>query len=126
MLVDEGHGFFAEVAAFGDGPLVVLFEEDGSDEADHGGVVGEDPDHVRASLYLLVDPLERVRGRDLAPVRRGNAAYAVTSLSAVARISAAFGKRSASIATTAWSWARVAAASGWAWIVRTVAATMSL
>ena len=68
-LVDEGHGFFGEVAAFGDGPLVVLVQQDGADEADHGGVVGEDADDVGAALDLFVDPLERVRRGDLAPVR---------------------------------------------------------
>jgi len=31
--VDEGHGFLREVAAVGDGPVVVLFEQDGADEA---------------------------------------------------------------------------------------------
>jgi hypothetical protein len=33
-LVDEGHGFLGEVAAFADGPVVVLFEQDGANEAD--------------------------------------------------------------------------------------------
>ena len=42
-LVGEGlcDRFGAHVAA-GDGPLVVLFGEDGSDEADDRGAVGED------------------------------------------------------------------------------------
>jgi hypothetical protein len=67
-LVDEGHGFLGEVAAFADGPVVVLFEQDGANQADRRGVVGEDPDDVRAALDLLVDPLERVCRGDLAPV----------------------------------------------------------
>jgi hypothetical protein len=37
-----------------------LFDEDGSDEADDGVVVGEDPDYVAASRDLTVEPLERV------------------------------------------------------------------
>ena len=74
VVVDEGHGLFGEVAAFGDGPLVVLFEQHGTDESDDRGVVGEDPDHVAAPLDLLVDPLERVGGGDLAPMRPGDAA----------------------------------------------------
>ncbi len=40
-LVEFGHGRVGEVAA-GDGPLVVLVGEDCADEADGGGVVGED------------------------------------------------------------------------------------
>lgn len=31
MLVDEGHGFLEEVAAFAHGPVVVLFKEHGAD-----------------------------------------------------------------------------------------------
>jgi hypothetical protein len=33
--------------------------QDGSDEADDGGVVREDPDDAAASFDLFVDPLER-------------------------------------------------------------------
>jgi len=58
-----------DIAAFGNSPFVVLLQQDGSDETDHRRVVGEDPDHVRAAHDLFVDPLERVRGRDLAPMR---------------------------------------------------------
>ena len=42
-MVDESHGFLAQVAAFSDGPLVVLLQQDGTDEADNRGVVWEDP-----------------------------------------------------------------------------------
>jgi hypothetical protein len=66
--VDAGHGFLAQVATLGNGRVVVLVEQDGAGEADHGLVVGEDSDHVAASLDLWVDQLERVRRRDLAPV----------------------------------------------------------
>ena len=48
-VLELGHRAFGEVAA-GDGPLVVLIGEHGSDEADGGAVVGEDPDDVRAPL----------------------------------------------------------------------------
>jgi hypothetical protein len=60
-VVDGGHGFLAEVAAFGDGPVVVLVEQDGADETDDGGVVGEDPDDVPAAFDLFADPLEWIR-----------------------------------------------------------------
>ena len=52
----------------GDGPLVVLIGEHGTDESDCGGVVGEDADHVGAAFDLLVQPFERVVRPDLAPV----------------------------------------------------------
>lgn len=48
------------MATFGDGPLVVLFDDDGGDQAVDGGVVGEH-DHVGAPLDLAVQTLERVR-----------------------------------------------------------------
>ena len=44
----------AEVAAAFD-PFVVLFGEDGSDEADEGASVGEDADDVGASADLSVE-----------------------------------------------------------------------
>jgi hypothetical protein len=50
----------AHVAPRGDGPLVVLFGEQGADETDDGGAVGEDADDVGAAADLLVQPLERV------------------------------------------------------------------
>ena len=64
-----GHRGFGEVVAVG-GPVVVLLGEHGADEADDGGVVGEDLHDVGASLDLLVEPLERVVRPDLAPVIR--------------------------------------------------------
>jgi hypothetical protein len=42
-LVELGHRCLGEVAP-SDGPFVVLVGEHGSDQADDGGVVGEDPD----------------------------------------------------------------------------------
>lgn len=66
-VVEQGHRGLGEVAA-DDGPFVVLVGEHGSDEADRGPVVGEDPDDVRAALHFLVEPLEGVVRPDLAPV----------------------------------------------------------
>ena len=67
--VEQRHGSFGEVAAVAGLPLVVHVGQDGADEADHGGGVGEDPDDAGSALDLLVDPLERVGGPDLRPVR---------------------------------------------------------
>ncbi len=66
--VQLGHGLFGEVAALGDGPLVVRFDDHRGDEASDGCVVGEDADDVGAPFDLPVESLERVRRPDLAPV----------------------------------------------------------
>ena len=41
--VEQVHGVFGEVAAVGGLPFVVEVGQDGADEADCGGFVGEDP-----------------------------------------------------------------------------------
>lgn len=56
----------AEVAA-GFDPFIVLFGEDGADEPDQRGAVGEDPDHVGAAPDFPVEAFLRVVGPDLAP-----------------------------------------------------------
>jgi hypothetical protein len=62
----SGHGVDAEVeAAFG--PFVVLFGEDGADEADEGVAVREDADDVGAAADLPVEPFLGVVGPDLPP-----------------------------------------------------------
>ena len=48
-----------------DGPLIVLFEQDGADEADDGVVVGEDAHDLGSALDLAVDPLDRVGAVEL-------------------------------------------------------------
>ena len=63
-------GFQGHVAGALDGPLVVLLEQDGADEADDGGLVGEDADDLGAALDLAVEALERVGRVQLGPVRR--------------------------------------------------------
>jgi hypothetical protein len=57
-LVDLAYGAFGEVAAVGGLPIVVLFGQDGTDETDHRGVVGEDADYVGAPFDLFVDSFE--------------------------------------------------------------------
>lgn len=57
--VEQVHRTLREVAAVAGLPLVVHVGQDGSDEADDGGVVREDPDDAAASFDLFVDPLER-------------------------------------------------------------------
>ena len=65
-----GEAFGAHVAAH-DGPFVVLFGEDGADEADHGAAVGEDADDVGAAAEFLVEPFLGVVRPDLLPVLLG-------------------------------------------------------
>jgi hypothetical protein len=50
-------------------PFIVGLDQDRAGQPQHRGVIGEDADHVRATLDLLVDPLQRVRAPDLDPVR---------------------------------------------------------
>ncbi len=68
IIADVADGFQAHVAPR-DGPLVVLFEHQGADQACDGGFVGEDADRVGAPLDLLVEPFQRIGGMDLEPVR---------------------------------------------------------
>ena len=63
--VELGHGGFGEVAAVGDLPFVVHVGQHGADEADDGGLVGEDPDHPGAAFDLFVHPLKGIGGPDL-------------------------------------------------------------
>ena len=65
-----GEAVGAHVAP-GDGPLVGLLGEQGADEADHGGPVGEDAHDVGAPADLLVEAFLRVVGADLGPVLDG-------------------------------------------------------
>ena len=63
IIGDGGDGLKGHVAGALDGPLVVLFEEDGADEACDGGLVGKDADDLGAALDLAVDPLEGIGNR---------------------------------------------------------------
>lgn len=50
-------------------PLVVLLGENGPDQTDEAGSVGEDAHHRCPALDLLVESLQRVGAADLASVR---------------------------------------------------------
>ena len=63
-----GEDVEAEVAALF-GPFVVLLGQDGADQADQGGPVGEDADDVGAAADLPVQPFLGVVGPDLPPDR---------------------------------------------------------
>jgi hypothetical protein len=71
--VEQRHGAFGEIAAIAGLPFVVDVGQDGADETDDGGVVGEDTHEAGPALYFLVEPCERVGRSDLGPVAAGKA-----------------------------------------------------
>ena len=60
-----GHGFHVEVDFFGF-PLLAELDEQGGDEAQDGGFVGEHACDPGAAFELLVDALQRIGGAQLA------------------------------------------------------------
>jgi hypothetical protein len=54
-------------------PLVILLEQQGTDKADHGGLVGEDADDLAASLDLAIEAFERIGGVQLDAMLGGEA-----------------------------------------------------
>jgi hypothetical protein len=60
-IIAEGCGAFrGDVAGTLDRPFIVLFEQDGADEAGDGGFIGEDANNLGTALDLAVEPFERV------------------------------------------------------------------
>ena len=60
IVARDGHSFQWQVSRALNGPFVVLFHQNGPDEAGNGGFVGKDANHVSASLHLAVEAFERV------------------------------------------------------------------
>jgi hypothetical protein len=52
-------------------PLVILLQQQGTDEPDHGAFVGEDADDIGAAFDFAVETLERIGGMDFRPVLAG-------------------------------------------------------
>ena len=71
IIADWGDGFQCHVAGALDGPFVVLFHEDGSDEADDGVLVWEDSDDIGSPLDLAVGALDGIGRADLVPMLPG-------------------------------------------------------
>ncbi len=113
------------MAAVGGLPLVVDLDEDGTDETDHGWVVGEDAHHVGPSLDLLVHPLERIGGGDLLVVGTGEVGIGSDVVLSLVEHGGGPHKALPGCRPQLGGGPRVAAASGWANTVRTVAATIS-
>ena len=108
-----GEDVEAEVAALL-GPFVVLFGQDGADEADERGPVGEDADDVGAAADLSVEAF--VGGcwtRSGATAALGNAVNAKMSAWAASRWWATAGSLSASASRIRSNWACTASVSGW-------------
>jgi hypothetical protein len=53
-------GFQGHVAGTLHGPLIVLLEQQGADQADDGSFVWKDTDDLAAPFDLAVEPLERI------------------------------------------------------------------
>jgi hypothetical protein len=60
-LADRSDAFQGGVVGALNGPLVVLFEQDGTDEPGDGRFVGEDADDLGPALDLAVEALQRAR-----------------------------------------------------------------
>ena len=71
IIAQRRDGFQAHVACALHGRLIILFEQQSSDEADDGSLVGEDADHVAATLDLAVEAFERVGAVYLGAVLSG-------------------------------------------------------
>ena len=71
IIAERGDGFQGHVAGTLDGPFVILFEQQGADEADDGGLVGEDADDLAAPLDFPVQAFERVCAVDLGAMLGG-------------------------------------------------------
>ena len=67
-MADRRDGFQGHVARPLNRPFIVLFGEDGADEAGDGGFVGKDADDVGAALDLAVETLQRIGGVQLGAV----------------------------------------------------------
>jgi hypothetical protein len=60
IIAQRRHGFQGHVAPALNRPFVVLFEQQRPDQADDGGLVREDTDHLGAPLDLAVEPLDGI------------------------------------------------------------------
>jgi hypothetical protein len=54
IIAQRSDSFPAHVAGAPHGPLIILFEQQRTDEPDDSSLVGEDADHVAAPLHLLL------------------------------------------------------------------------
>jgi len=58
----RGYGLKGQVSGTPDGPLVVLLQRQGPDEADDGVVVAEDAGDLGAPIDLAIQALDRIGG----------------------------------------------------------------
>lgn len=70
IIADGAESFQAHVAPL-HRPFVVLLEQDGTDQANDRGLVGEDPDHIGAALDLPVQPFQWIGAVDLGTMLLG-------------------------------------------------------
>ena len=67
-MAQRGDSFQCHVAACLNCPFVVLFQKDRAHEADDGGFVRKDTDHIRSRLDLSIETFDRIGGVDLRAV----------------------------------------------------------
>ena len=67
IVADLGQGFQRHVTTL-QGPLVVLLEQQGADQAIDSRFIGEDADDVGTAFDLTVEALQRIGAGDLPPV----------------------------------------------------------
>jgi len=56
---------------------VILFEQDGADQADDGGLVWKEADDIGAAFDLLVQPFQRVGGMQFCAVLGGKVSISI-------------------------------------------------
>ena len=71
IIAQGSDGFQGQITGALDGPLVILLEKNGADEASDGVFVRKDADHIGAAFNLAVQAFEGVDGVDLGPVLLG-------------------------------------------------------
>ena len=67
-MAQRGVSFQCDVAASLNRQFVVLFQKDRAHEAEDGGFVRKDSDHVRSQLDLSIETFDRIGGVDLRAV----------------------------------------------------------
>jgi hypothetical protein len=71
IIAHLGHGLKCHIPGALDGPFVVLFEQQSTDETDDGFVVGKDADDLGASFDFAVETLDGIGRVELCPMLFG-------------------------------------------------------
>ena len=91
IIAQRGDGFQCHVASTLDGPLVVLFEQDCTDQTGNRLLVRKDPDDLGSTLDLTLRRSSGLVECSLTLCGTGKLMYASTSVSASSRRAESFG-----------------------------------